>query len=93
LLFVALRRLGIKGDIVFYSGDMDEILKLFCPGFLGAALAQINILTSTNLTRIYCAAAISVLYSASRVDELPLGTSAVAIATVVFLDMSKLATD
>ncbi|MDR1255689.1 MAG: polysaccharide biosynthesis C-terminal domain-containing protein, partial [Puniceicoccales bacterium] len=91
--FLALKRLGIKGDGLSYGAEMEEILGLFWPGFLGAAIAQINILISRNLAYVYCAAAVSVLYFANRIVELPLGIFAIAIATVIFPDMSKLATD
>ncbi|MDR3273947.1 MAG: murein biosynthesis integral membrane protein MurJ [Puniceicoccales bacterium] len=91
--FFALRRLGIRGDGLTHNAEINEILKLFWPGFLGAAVAQINLLISRNLAYVYCASAVSILYFANRVVELPLGVFGIAIATVIFPDMSKLATD
>ncbi|MDR0715548.1 MAG: murein biosynthesis integral membrane protein MurJ, partial [Puniceicoccales bacterium] len=89
----ALKRLGVKGDELSYDAEMGEVLRLFWPGFLGAAIAQINMLISRNLAYAYCASAVSVLYFANRIVELPLGVFGIAIATVIFPDMSKLAAD
>ncbi|MDR0680118.1 MAG: murein biosynthesis integral membrane protein MurJ [Puniceicoccales bacterium] len=89
----ALKRLGIKGDGSPYDAEIGEVLRLFWPGFFGAAIAQINMLISRNLSYVYCVSAISVLYFANRVVELPLGVFGIAVATVIFPDMSKLAAD
>jgi putative peptidoglycan lipid II flippase len=89
----ALRNLGFKADGHIYSAEIAEILKLFWPGFLGSAVSQINLLVSRNLAYVYCASTVSVLYLANRLVELPLGVFGIAIATVIFPDMSKLAAD
>ncbi|MDR2721085.1 MAG: murein biosynthesis integral membrane protein MurJ [Puniceicoccales bacterium] len=91
--FWALKKLGIKCNKFSHEAEISEILKLFWPGFWGAAISQINLLISRNLAYVYCASAISVLYLANRIVELPLGVFGIAIATVVFPDMSKLAAD
>jgi putative peptidoglycan lipid II flippase len=91
--FLALKRLEIKCDKLSHEAEVDEILKLFWPGFWGAAISQINLLLSRNLAYVYCTSAVSVLYLANRIVELPLGVFGIAVATVIFPDMSKLAAD
>jgi putative peptidoglycan lipid II flippase len=61
---------------------------LFLPGLLGAAILQINILVSRLLAFGLEESAVSVLYLASRLMELPLGVFTIAVATVFFPALS-----
>lgn len=72
-----------------YNDELQEILRLFWPGFFGAAVAQINLLASRSLAYFYSASSVSVLYLANRLTELPLGIFASAISIVFFPDLSK----
>jgi putative peptidoglycan lipid II flippase len=65
-----------------------RVLVLFAPGVLGAALFQINILVSRLLAFSLDNAATGLLYIASRLVELPLGIFGIAIATVLFPELS-----
>jgi putative peptidoglycan lipid II flippase len=89
--FFALEKLGIRGDKISHEAEVSEVLKLFWPGFWGAAISQINLLISRCLAYVYCPSAVSILYLANRIVELPLGVFGISIATVIFPDMSKLA--
>jgi putative peptidoglycan lipid II flippase len=91
--FLIFRKIDPKGGNFQHLREISEILKLFWPGLLGAAIAQINLLISRNLAYIYCASAVSILYLANRLTELPLGVFGSAISTVVFPNMSKLSTN
>ncbi len=67
---------------------LHKVLRLFVPGILGAALFQINILVTRLLAFSLNDAATGLLYIANRLVELPLGLFGIAIATVVFPEMS-----
>lgn len=66
------------------SSDLSELWRLFLPGLMGAAILQVNIMVSRLLAYSLDEAAVSVLYLASRLMELPLGIFTVAVATVFF---------
>jgi len=67
------------------SGYMGQVWRLFLPGLMGAAILQINILVSRMLAfSLDDASAVSVLYLASRLMELPLGVFTLAVVTVFF---------
>jgi putative peptidoglycan lipid II flippase len=63
---------------------MGELWSLFLPGLMGAAILQVNILVSRLLAYTLDDSAVSVLYLASRLMELPLGVFTIAVATVFF---------
>lgn len=70
---------------------LDEMVALFIPGLIGAAVFQVNIVVVRLLAFALDNAAVSVLYLASRLVELPLGVFTIAITTVVFPSITKLA--
>lgn len=63
---------------------LTELWQLFLPGLMGAAILQVNILVSRLLAYSLDESAVSVLYLASRLMELPLGVFTIAVATVFF---------
>jgi putative peptidoglycan lipid II flippase len=67
---------------------MDEIRRLFVPGIFGAVVEQIDVLI---FRAIACrsASAVSLLYMASRLMELPIGVFGAAMASVFFPHMAK----
>jgi putative peptidoglycan lipid II flippase len=68
---------------------LSELWALFLPGLMGAAILQINILVSRLLAFSLDESAVSVLYLASRLMELPLGVFTIAVATVFFPLLAK----
>ncbi|MGJ3243019.1 MAG: murein biosynthesis integral membrane protein MurJ, partial [Opitutales bacterium] len=66
------------------SPAIREVWLLFLPGLAGAAILQVNILVSRLFAFGLNDAAVSILYLASRLMELPLGVFTVAIVTVTF---------
>lgn len=66
-----------------------ELWQLFLPGLMGAAILQVNILVSRLLAYSLDESAVSVLYLASRLMELPLGVFTIAVATVFFPLLAK----
>lgn len=73
------------------SEEMQEVKMLFLPGALGAAILQINVLVSRLLAFSLNTEAVSFLYLANRLVELPLGIFTMAVATVIFPALSQLA--
>ncbi|MEX0326027.1 MAG: murein biosynthesis integral membrane protein MurJ [Puniceicoccaceae bacterium] len=69
---------------------LQQLLKLFLPGLLGAAIFQVNILVSRFLAFSLDDTATGLLYISSRLVELPLGVFAIAVTTVIFPDLSRL---
>lgn len=67
---------------------MDALMRLFIPSLWGAAILQVNILVSRLLAFGLNETATTTLNYAHRLIELPLGMFAVAIATVIFPQMS-----
>jgi putative peptidoglycan lipid II flippase len=63
---------------------------LFLPGAAGAATVQINTALSRALAYFVNGSAVSVLYLANRLIELPLGLFVTAITTVIFPRLSNL---
>jgi len=72
------------------SHHIHEIVCLFLPGLAGAAILQINLLISRLLAFALDDAAISLLYLAGRLVELPLGLFTIAVATVIFPQLARL---
>lgn len=66
-----------------------ELMRLLLPALAGAAIMQLNIMISRLLAHSLDDSAVSVLYLASRLMELPLGLFTVAVMTVFFPLMSK----
>ena len=67
-----------------------QLMRIFLPALLGAAIFQINILVSRFLAFSLDDTATGLLYLASRLVELPLGVFAIAVTTVFFPELSRL---
>jgi putative peptidoglycan lipid II flippase len=66
------------------SHDYRKILVLFVPSLLGAGVVQLNLVLSRFLAYSLEDHAVSILFLASRLMELPLGVGTLAITTVFF---------
>ncbi len=85
-----LMRQGWRPRLESQGGEaLAELWQLFLPGLLGAAILQVNILVSRLLAYSLDESAVSVLYLASRLMELPLGVFTIAVATVFFPLLAK----
>jgi len=73
------------------SSRVDEIVRLMAPGVIGASIFQVNILTSRALAYSLNDSAATLLYLANRQIEVPLGIFTIAIATVIFPELSRFA--
>lgn len=59
------------------------------PGFLGAGVTQLNLLVSTAIASLLPTGAVSYLYYADRLNELPLGVIGVAVGTAILPPLSR----
>jgi len=73
------------------SDDFSKVRQLFVTATGGAAVLQINVLVTRLIAYQHSDAAVSQLYLASRLTELPLGVFAVAVYTVLFPLLAKYA--
>jgi putative peptidoglycan lipid II flippase len=70
------------------TSDVKRLLKLAAPVALGASVAQINLLVDSMIASTM-EGAVSYLYYADRINELPLGVIGIAIGTALLPMLSK----
>lgn len=66
-----------------------RLLRLMVPGAIGAGVVQINLLIDIVIASLLPAGAVSFLYYADRVNQLPLGVVGVAIGTALLPLLSR----
>ena len=71
------------------SPSVRRLLKLMVPGAIGAGVLQINQLVDVIIASLLPTGAISFLYYADRVHQLPLGVVGVAIGTALLPVLSR----
>ncbi|MBO37670.1 MAG: murein biosynthesis integral membrane protein MurJ [Rhodospirillaceae bacterium] len=71
------------------SPEVRRLLKLMVPGAIGAGVLQINQLVDVVIASLLSTGAISFLYYADRVHQLPLGVVGVAIGTALLPILSQ----
>lgn|SRR5690606_26041741 len=72
-----------------FNADIRRLFRLMLPGILGAGVMQINILVGTIIASYLAAGAISYLYYADRVYQLPLGVIGIAVGTALLPMLSR----
>ncbi|ODS24887.1 murein biosynthesis integral membrane protein MurJ [Candidatus Endobugula sertula] len=73
----------------FKDPGVKKVLLLMAPAILGVSVAQINLLFDTVLASFLPTGSVSWLYYSDRLVELPLGTFAIAIGTVILPSLSR----
>ena len=71
------------------SPPVRRLLRLMLPGAIGAGVVQINLLVDIVIASLLPTGAISFLYYADRVNQLPLGVVGVAIGTALLPLLSR----
>ena len=89
-VWVALRRagMGIHWQRPGYSDDMKRLVGLGVPGLISGGITQINIMIGTIIASLE-AGAVSYLYYADRLYQLPLGIVGVAVGVVLLPDIAR----
>lgn len=90
-LLVAARRNGLPLSFVRprLSPDIRKLFRLMLPAAVGAGVMQINLLVDVLLASLLPTGAISYLYYADRVNQLPLGVVGIAIGTALLPLLSR----
>ncbi len=73
-----------------FSNDTKTILSKLGPGMLGAGVMQINMLIDLQLASLLPIGALSYLYYADRLYQLPMSIFGVAVGTALLPSLSKL---
>ena len=91
LLVVALRRAGMMPRLRLprLTPGVKKILVLFGPAAFGAGIVQINLLVDQFIASFLPTGAISYLYYADRINQLPLGVIGIAVGTALLPLLSR----
>ena len=81
--------LGFKADTKKVQKDLKRFFSNFFPAIWGNSTAQVSAFLDTWLATFLSAGAISYLYYANRILQLPLALFAIATATALFPSVSK----
>ena len=71
------------------TAEVRTLLRIMLPGVFGAGATQINIMVSTAIASMAPPGSVSYLSYADRLNQLPLGVVAVAVATVILPRLSR----
>jgi putative peptidoglycan lipid II flippase len=66
-----------------------RMLKLMLPGVFGAGVTQLNLVVSTAVASLLPTGAVSYLYYADRLDQLPLAVVGIAVGTAILPSLSR----
>ena len=90
MLWLAVRHAGlrIRWGWPRWSPDMKRLVELGIPGLISGGITQINIVVGTIIASLQ-AGAVSYLYYADRLYQLPLGIVGIAIGVVLLPDLSR----
>jgi putative peptidoglycan lipid II flippase len=89
-LWIAARRAGLHFALRLprLTGDMRRLVRLGVPGLVAGGVTQINIVVGTIIASLQ-AGAVSYLYYADRLYQLPLGIVGIAIGVVLLPDLAR----
>lgn len=92
LLVAACKRAGIMIPIGIprVTPDMRKLLLLMAPGVVGAGVVQINVMVGDLLATLLEEGAVSYLYYADRINQLPLGVIGVAVGVALLPSLTRL---
>ena len=91
LLWLAVKRAGLapqwKRPVL--DADMKEFFRILGPAVIGSAGVQIAMFADTLIASLLPSGAVSSIYYADRLYQLPVGVIAIAVGTVLLPDMSR----
>ncbi len=90
-LALALRREGFSLNLAWprLTPRVREFWRLMLPGTIGAGAVQINLMIDIVIASILPQGAISFLYYADRINQLPIGVIGIAVGTALLPMMSR----
>ena len=69
--------------------QVKQLLRLMLPGAFGAGVTQLNLVVSTAIASLLPTGAVSYLYYADRLNQLPLGVVGIAVGTAILPPLSR----
>jgi putative peptidoglycan lipid II flippase len=69
--------------------EVKRMLKLMLPGVFGAGVTQLNLVVSTAVASLLPTGAVSYLYYADRLNQLPLAVVGIAVGTAILPALSR----
>ena len=85
--------LARRGDDVFralsWDDDVRRFFKALVPATVGSAGTQLALFADTIIASFLTAGALSALYYADRIDQLPIGVIGIAVGTVLVPEMTS----
>jgi putative peptidoglycan lipid II flippase len=89
-LWIAVKRTGLnlRPRLPVWNEDLRRLVQLGVPGIISGGVTQLNIVIGTVVASLQ-AGAVSYLYYADRLYQLPLGIVGVAIGVVLLPDLSR----
>jgi putative peptidoglycan lipid II flippase len=69
--------------------EVKRMLKLMLPGVFGAGVTQLNLVVSTAVASMLPTGAVSYLYYADRLNQLPLAVVGIAVGTAILPSLSR----
>lgn len=90
-LMIAAARAGFRWHFVRprLTPDVRKVFKLMGPGILGAGVMHVNLFADLVIASFLPSGAISYLYYADRLNQLPLGVIGIAVGTALLPILSK----
>jgi putative peptidoglycan lipid II flippase len=72
-----------------FSPEVQRLVRLMLPGVFGAGATQLNLVISTAIASLLPTGAVSYLYYADRLEQLPLGVVGYAVGTAILPPLSR----
>ncbi|HUK60823.1 MAG TPA: murein biosynthesis integral membrane protein MurJ [Stellaceae bacterium] len=81
--------IALRLPLPVLSPGVKRMLGLMLPGVLGAGATQLNMVISTAIASLLPSGAVSYLYYADRLEQLPLGVVGFAVGTAILPPLSR----
>jgi putative peptidoglycan lipid II flippase len=81
--------LPLRLPMPVFSPAVRRLVRLMMPGVFGAGATQLNLVISTAIASLLPSGAVSYLYYADRVEQLPLGVVGFAVGTAILPPLSR----
>nr|WP_211104983.1 murein biosynthesis integral membrane protein MurJ [Azospirillum formosense] len=81
--------MGLRLALPRFTPDVKRFLTVLGPAALGSGLTQINLFVDTLIASLLPTGAVSYLYYADRLNQLPLGVIGIAVGTVLLPEMAR----
>ena len=90
-LYISTRGVGVHigFSMPYFSNNAKTVFKRMGPGIIGAGVLQINLFADLIIASFLTEGAISYLYYADRLNQLPLGVIGIAVGTALLPMLSK----